>query len=38
MIYFRTYAQELGADVKNMSDLAVWNFILRHQGKPEIVV
>lgn len=35
-IYFRTYAKELGCPVDDLGDLAVWNFILRHQGKPEI--
>ena len=37
MIYFKDVARELGADVDNMSDLAVWNVILRHQGKPELI-
>ena len=36
-IYFRTYARERGCDVDNLGDLAVWNFILRHQGKPEMI-
>jgi len=37
MIYFRTYAKELGCPVDELGDLAVWNFILRHQDKPELV-
>jgi len=37
-VYFRTYAKDLGCDVDNLGDLAVWNFILRHQGKPEIEI
>ena len=36
MIYFRTYARQLGCDVDNLGDKAVWNFILRYQGRSEL--
>ena len=37
MIYFRDYARERGCDVDRLGDLDVWNFILRYQGKAEMV-
>ena len=37
MMYFRDYARRLGCDVDGLGDLAVWNFILQYQGKPEMV-
>ena len=37
MIYFKDYARELGADVDQLSDLEVWNVILRDQGKSELI-
>jgi len=37
--YFRDYAKSIGCkDVDSMGDLAVWNYILRYQGKEEIDV
>jgi len=40
MIYFKTYARENGCpeDVLGSGDLAIWNWILVHQGKEPIVV
>ena len=36
-MYFRDYARGLGCDVDRLGDLAVWNFILRHQGRSEVL-
>ncbi len=37
--YFRDQAELLGCkNVKELGDLAIWNFILKAQGKPPIEV
>jgi len=37
--YFRDYAKSIGCkNVDDIGDLAVWNYILKYQGKEEIDV